>query len=176
MFQLISSQLGSILKFTFSKPTDKQKIGENSYGNFQKSFSKLFLGHYEWELWQFFFIRLFPYHLGFQNMFQLLSSQLGSILKFTFSKPTDKQKIAGNSDGNSDFFTFDQFWDHLKGEIWQFLYITLFPHHSGFQNMFWLLYSLLRSTLKFAFSRTTARQKFRRTLKNKKIKIKKTHQ
>jgi hypothetical protein len=43
MFQIVCSTTATLSKWQFSKTTDKQKIGENSYGNFLKDFSKLFL-------------------------------------------------------------------------------------------------------------------------------------
>jgi hypothetical protein len=42
MFQIVCSTTGTLSKWQFSKTTDQQKIGGNSYGNFQKYFSKLF--------------------------------------------------------------------------------------------------------------------------------------
>ncbi len=47
MFQIVCSTMATMSKWQFSKTTDKQKIRENSYGNFLKDFSKLFLGPFK---------------------------------------------------------------------------------------------------------------------------------
>jgi hypothetical protein len=47
MFQIVCSTTATLSKWQFSKTTDKQKIGENSYGNFLKDFSKLFFGPFK---------------------------------------------------------------------------------------------------------------------------------